>query len=269
MRTTTFIVAALTAACINGILTAPAHAADPSADEIMKRNFFVTKVATLSADASMALYNDTGGVRERQMTVLSKLQDNGVDSRLVIRFDAPADIRGTAFMQVEHAAADDDLWIYLPALKKSRRLVANNKKDSFVGSDFAYGDILPPRVDLYRHSLLRAETVDGHDCYVIESVPKDATVQQSSGYARKLTWVAKDSFLEAKVEYYDEGGRLLKTQTVTDARLVDKEHNHWLAGRREMVNHISAHKTVFALAHIDVGKAVPDSAFSTRAIERE
>ncbi len=266
MRISIVFIAAVAAVVITGHAS---YAADPTVEEIMKRNFFVTKVASLRADATMSLYNDNGGIRERKMTVLSKLQDNGVDSRLVIRFSAPADIRGTTFLQVEHSAADDDIWIYLPALKKSRRLVANNKRDSFVGSDFAYGDILPPRMELYRHSLVRSESVGGRDFYVIESVPKDVAVQRASGYARKTTWVAKDSYLESKVEYYDEAGRLLKTQTVTDPRLVDKEHNRWLAGRREMVNHQSAHKTIFTLAHIEIGKSLPDSAFTTRAIEQE
>lgn len=269
MRINNFIIATLTMVIVAIYIPSLAGAAEMSANEIMKRNFFVTKVASLSATASMSLHNATGEVRERQMVILSKLQDNGLDSNLMIRFNTPADIRGTSFLQVEHSTADDDLWIYLPALKKSRRLVSNNKKDSFVGTDFAYGDILPPRPELYRHRLLRSETLDGHDYYLIETLPMDEAVRQSSGYARKLTWVDKDSFLEAKVEYYDEQERLIKTQTIKQPQLVDKVHNLWLAGQREMVNHQSEHKTIFKLNHIEVGRVIPDNAFTTRSIERE
>ena len=113
------------------------------------------------------------------------------------------------------------MWIYLPALKKSRRLVANNKKDSFVGSDFSYGDISLPKVIKYRHTLTRTEAMDGVDCYVIESVPGDDAVKANSGYSKKITWVRPDNFVETKVEYYDLAGRLLKTQRVTKPQAVD------------------------------------------------
>ena len=131
------------------------------------------------------------------------LQPNGVDAKFAVKFSTPADIRGTAFLQVEHGDADDDLWIYLPALKKSRRLVASNKKDSFVGSDFSYGDISLPRVAKYRHTIIRNETIDEVDAYVIESVPIDDTVKSNSGYSKKITWVRSDNFVEAKVEAHE------------------------------------------------------------------
>ena len=113
------------------------RASDLSAREIMEKNFFVSKVTALKAESTMVLINDRGQTRERKNTTLVKLQPNGVDSKFLVRFSTPADIKGTGFLQIEHNEADDDQWIYLPALKKSRRLVANNKKDSFVGSDFS------------------------------------------------------------------------------------------------------------------------------------
>jgi len=245
------------------------HAADMSAAQIMARNFLAAKVSALKADATMLLESRGGASRERRMTMLTRLQDNGVDANVLIRFLSPGDIRGTAFLQLEHSSADDDIWVYLPALKKSRRLVANNKKDSFFGSDFSYGDILPPRVDLYRHVLGDSETLDGHETYVIMSTPASDSVLRDSGYSRKRTWVRKDSFLEAKVEYYDTDGRLLKTQTATDQKLIDPDQGRWIAQRREMVNHQSGHRTVLTLSRIVNGPAVGATDFSVRAIERE
>jgi outer membrane lipoprotein-sorting protein len=246
-----------------------AAADDLSARDIMEKNYFVIKVKTLKEAATMTLINDLGESRERKMDIVGKLQPNGVDTNLVIRFQYPPDIKGTGFLQIEHSEGDDNLWIYLPALNKSRRLVANNKKDSFFGSDFSYGDILPPKVDLYRHTLLRSETMDGHDCFVIESVPRDETVKNNSGYGKKITWVRKDSFLESKIEYYDIGGRLLKTQILTQHQQVDAENHRWLAAHREMSNHQTGHKTVFTFSQIDVGKPIADDFFTVRTIERE
>src|SRR5687767_3988297 len=118
------------AAILATVLAAPAlRSQEPVARDVMERNFNVTKVSVLEFDATMVLINDKGQTRERKNTTLVKLQPNGVDSKFLVRFSTPADVRGTGFLQVEHSEGDDDLWIYLPALKKSRRLVANNKRD--------------------------------------------------------------------------------------------------------------------------------------------
>jgi outer membrane lipoprotein-sorting protein len=217
----------------------------------------------------MVLINDKGQKRERKMATTQKLQANGVDSNLLVKFSFPTDIKGTGFLQIEHSDRDDDQWIYLPALKKSRRLVANNKKDSFVGSDFSYGDVSLPKVDLYRHALLRSETVDGHDCYVVESAPANDAVKSNNGYSKKITWVRKDSFLEAKVEYYDLAGRLLKTQLITNHKLVEPDKRRWFALNREMINRQTGHKTVLSFEKVESGVPVPDELFTTRYVERE
>jgi hypothetical protein len=251
--------------------TAAAAAALPelSAHDIMEKNFYVSKPKTLRSNSYMTLINDKGQKRERKSVNLVKLQPNGVDSNILVKFNYPNDIKGTGFLQIEHIDGEDDQWIYLPALKKSRRLVANNKKDSFVGSDFSYGDISLPKVDLYRHTLLRSESVDNQDCYVIESVPSTDTVKANSGYSKKMTWVRKDNFLEAKVEYYDVSGRLLKTQLVRDHKLVEPDTQRWFALYREMTNHQTGHKTVLRFDGTDSAAQVPDDFFTTRYVERE
>lgn len=251
-------------------LAAPdAYSVEPGARDIMEKNFFASKIKSLKSDATMVLINDKGQQRERKNSTLLKLQANGIDSKLLVKFSTPADIKGTGFLQVEHSDGEDDLWIYLPALKKSRRLVANNKKDSFVGTDFSYGDISLPKVDLYRHALLRSEAVDQHDSYVIESVPINDTVKSNSGYSKKITWVRKDSLLEAKVEYYDLSGRLLKTQLTSDHKLVEPNPQRWFPLYREMTNHQTGHKTVLRFDKIESGVQAPDEMFTTRSIERE
>jgi outer membrane lipoprotein-sorting protein len=250
------------------ILLAQVKPATPEAREIMEKNFVVTKVSALRIDATMVLITDKGQRRERRMTSVVKLQPNGIDSKLLVSFNAPTDIRGTGFLQIEHSEGDDDLWIYLPALKKSRRLVANNKGDSFVGSDFSYGDISLPKVDRYRHTLLRSEKADGADCYVIESVPANDREKASSGYSRKVTWVRADNFLEVKVEYYDLAARLFKSQRIGRHELVDALKGRWFAREREMTNHQTGHRTTFTVDKLEAGIALADDMFTTRYIER-
>ena len=235
---------------------------------IMERNFQASKVTGVRMDATMILINDKGQQRERRNTTVVALQENGVDSKFAVKFSTPADIKGTAFLQVEHSEGDDDLWIYLPALKKSRRLVASNKKDSFVGSDFSYGDVSLPKVAKYRHTLTRNERMDEVDCYVIESLPGDDTVKANSGYSKKITWVRSDNFVETKVEYYDLAGRLLKTQRVTKPQVVDAKAGRYFPMLREMTNHQTGHKTTLNVLKLETNVPTPDELFTTRYIER-
>lgn len=243
--------------------------AAPTAEEIMQKNFFASKPKRLKQEVTMTLVNERGQTRQRRMSVLSALQVNGTDSNILVRFLEPADVRGTGFLQIEHSAAEDDQWIYLPALRKSRRLVSNNRKDSFMGSDFAYGDVSLPKASLYAHKLLREEAVDGVACYVVESVPASEEVRRDYGYSRKTTWVAKDSFHEVRTEYHDTSGRLLKTQTLRDIVPIDTQSDRWLAKHKEMVNHQTHHKTVVTVDNYSVNPRIASDTYTLRTLERD
>lgn len=246
---------------------AVAAPANPTADEIMTKNFYVAKVKALTSDATMLLVNEKGQQRERKITTLSRLQSDGANVDLAIRFDLPADVRGTKFLQIQHAERDDDMWIYLPALKRSRRLVSNNKRDSFVGSDFSYADILPLRPSMFRHALSRVESFNGHDCYVVESLPQDDGLKRDLGYARRVSWIRDDNFVELKVDYYDLSGKLARTQNTANHKLVEADPPRWLALRREMVDYQTGHKTTITIDSVDTRTPVPARSFTVESIE--
>ena len=240
-----------------------------SGRDIMEKNFYAGKVQHLLNESTMTLTNDKGQQRVRKMRSASILQPNGIDSKLLIRFLFPGDVQGTGYLQIQHHDGEDDMWIYLPALKKVRRLVANNKKDSFVGSDFSYGDILLPVVDTYRHQLLRSEPIDGEDCYVVEMIPATEQIKKDYGYSKWIAWVRKTNFMEKKAEYYDASGRLLKTQVIPTVKEVDPKAHKWWAVRREVVNHQTGHRTELLFDVLDAGRQVSDDFFTTRYLERE
>jgi hypothetical protein len=243
--------------------------AELSGRDIMEKNFYAAKIQHLIDESTMTLTNEKGQQRVRKMRSASVLQPNGIDTTLLIRFLFPGDVQGTGYLQIQHSPGDDDMWIYLPALKKVRRLVANNKKDSFVGSDFSYGDILLPVVDTYRHRLLRSEALDGEDCYVIESIPANEQIQKDYGYSKWVTWIRKSNFMEKKAEYYDGSGRLLKTQRIPAVKEVDPKTHKWWALRREVLNHQTGHRTELVFDALDADKPVSDDFFTTRYLERE
>lgn len=244
-------------------------AAEPTATEIMQKNFVVNKVADSVSDATFTLANKSGQERVRQTFGTTKLQANGIDNMRMTRFLSPADIKGTVSLLVEHADKDDDIWIYLPALKKVRRMVASNKKDSFVGTDFSYGDVIGHKVGEWNHKLLGDEVVDGNPCYVIESLPKTDDIKSGSGYSKRKGWIRKDNFMSVKAEFWDESGQLLKTSTLTDIRKVDPEHDKWQAMRLEAVNVQTGHRTVIQYGNFKVNQKVKDDFFTTRYMEKE
>jgi outer membrane lipoprotein-sorting protein len=236
--------------------------------QMMQRNFNATKVSGFNGSVTMVLINDQGKKRVRKINMWSKLRGDSSDAEVLMRFDEPLDVKGTGFLQIENSAADDDMWVFLPALGKTRRLVASNKRDSFFGTDFSYGDVLLPAVEKYQHTWQRDEVIDGADCHVIESKPIDTKTRDDSGYSRKIVWVEAKSFLERKVEYYDVDGKLLKTQLTFDVQAVEPARQRWMPMRREMVNHQTGHKTLYQFDRFTLDRQLTDSFFSLRSLER-
>ena len=196
------------------------HAETLPALTIMQKNLAATKVKDSITNASFTLTNRAGVSRVRKTSGWTRLQDNGNDNMRLVRFVAPADIKGTATLMVEHAGADDDMWVYLPALGKVRRLSASNKKDSFVGTDFSYGDIIGYKAEEWTHKLVREESLAGVPCFVIESTPGTDSVKQNSGYSKRLSWIGKDNFVASQIEVWDLGGQPLKRISASDIRPV-------------------------------------------------
>lgn len=256
-------------ACLALLIGLPAvQASEPTADDIMQKNFYATKIKRLASDSTMLLTNEKGQTRERKAKTWLMLQDNGIDANVVVHFELPADVRGTKFLQLQHGDRDDDMWIYLPAAHKSRRLVSSNKKDSFVGTDFAYADILPLQPIRFHHSLVRSETLNGVDHYLIESIPKDDALARDLGYAKRVSWVRKDNFVESRIDYCNANGKIERTQTASDPKLVEPDTQRWLVTKREMLNRRNNHRTSITVDKFDLANLAP-RLFTVEWLERD
>jgi hypothetical protein len=257
------------ASAIIVMMAAHAHAEEIDAGEIMRRNFGVDKVSDSRAEVTMTLISESGARRERATQSLSKLLPNGIDQMRLVRFLTPADVKGTSTLLVEHADGDDDIWVYLPALHKVRRLVANNKKDSFVGTDFSYGDIIGHKVEEWTHTLAGTEQVDGVDTYIVESVPRSDAVRENSGYGKRRLWIRRDNFVAVKGLYWDPAGALLKELGTSDVREVDPAHHKWQAFTLTMRNRQTGHTTEIVWGKLEVGVGLGDDVFTERYLEKE
>ena len=245
------------------------QAAELNIMQIMEKNVSVNKVGDSTADSTFTLINKDGQERVRKTLNITKLQSNGVDNMRMTRFLAPADVKGTVSLLNEHSDKDDDIWIFLPALKKVRRLVSSNKRDSFVGTDFSYTDVIGYKVNEWNYKLLREEMMDGNICYVIESTPKNAAVLANTGYSKRVDWIRKDNFVSVKSEMADDNAQPLKTMRFADIRLVDEKHGKWQAMHLEANNVQTGHRTLIQLENLKVNQQVADDFFTTRYMEKE
>jgi uncharacterized protein len=245
----------------------PLALAVPTAGEIMQNNFLTSKVTDSTSVVTFRLRNAVGQERIRLTSGPSKLIPGTTDNRRLITFDAPADIKGTKTLLIEHTGADDDMWIYLPAMKKVRRLVASNKRDSFVGTDFSYGDVIGHKAADWVHTLLRAEKEGGRDCYVIESLPRTQDVKDTSGYSKRISWVDKQSWVSVRTDIYDTGGELLKRIVAENIQEVDPASHKWQAMRQTSSNLQTGHSTTIEFTNFRANVGVSDSVFTTRSLE--
>ncbi len=246
-----------------------AGAAELNLAEIVQKSQMVNKMVDSASDATFTLINKNGQERKQKTYGVSKLEANGTDNMRMTRFMAPADVKGTVSLLIEHSAGDDDMWIYLPAAKKVRRMVSSDKRTSFVGTDFSYGDVIGHRVSEWDYKLLREEQADGADCYVIEATPKSDKVREDSGYSRRLIWIRKDNFFAIKGDMWDEAGEPVKKFHMTELKEVDPVRHKWQAMKLESENLQTGHKTIIQFENFKVNQKVRDDFFTTRYMEKE
>ena len=229
--------------------SAPARAADPSGKEIVTRSLDAFNYAgsDMRAKVRMKLINPQGNVREREMTMLRINLGNSGDQRYYIYFHGPADVKGTSFMVWKYQDKESDRWIYVPTLKLVKRIAANDKRSSFVGSDFTYENVSGRNVEDEVHTLVRKEDLAGRPTYVVESKPRTVI-----DYSRRLSWIDAERWLPLREEYFDARNEPLRTFTADKVELTGKQ---WTIMARSMKNLQSGHRTevIYQDVEYDVG----------------
>ncbi len=206
--------------------------------------------------------------RVRKMKMWIKSDEQGND-RSLIRFTHPADVKGTGFLTIEHSDRDDDQWLYLPALKKVRRIASSSKGGSFMGSDFSYADMRAGDINNYHYKLTGSEVIDGNDCYVIEETPATEEIKKDEGYGKKITWVRKDIFCAVQVKYYDNHGNYLKIMKFRDFKELE-EAGVWIATHAVMIDEQKkGNETVISYDEIEVNTGISDDFFTQRYLTKE
>ena len=210
---------------------------------------------------TMTLVNSRGGERVREIKQFIK--DFGEVEKKIMFFVKPADVKNTSFMNWSYAddTKNDDQWIFLPALKKIKRISSDSSGDYFMGSDFTYDDLGDRKPMDDTHTILRTETLNDLECYVVESVTKDEDYM----YSKTIAWVVKDRWYELKKDFYDEDEDYLKTLTIKN---VEEISGFWIITSTEMKNEQKNHATRMELKNVKINSGIPDSKFSERMMKR-
>lgn len=194
--------------------------------------------ADSSVDLKMVLRNKAGRQTERLLRINTlEIADESVGDKSMIVFDSPADIDGTALLSHAQILDPDNQWLYLPALKRVKRISSVNKSGPFVGSEFAFEDFTALELNKFTYRYVRTEACDALVCDVVERYPR----YEYSGYTKQVAWVDQTDYQLRKVEFYDRRGDLLKTLTLSDYR--EYQDSYWRAHHLNMVNHQTGKST--------------------------
>jgi len=214
-----------------------------------------------TASMKMLLRNKQGQESTRDIRVRTLEQVDDGDKSLTI-FDQPADVKGTAFLSFTHKTGPDDQWLYLPALKRVKRISSRNKSGPFMGSEFAYEDISSQELEKYTYKYLRDEMFQGMGCFVIERDPVD----EHSGYTRQEVWIDKAEYRPQQIIYYDRKNAKLKTLVFSDYRqYLDR---YWRAHVMEMENHQTGKSTRLTWSDYQFQTGLTERDFNRNNLDR-
>ena len=207
-------------------------------------------------DMTLTLINAQNAQSIRKVT-FAGYEGNERREKTLITFVYPPDMKGSSLLTHEHGTDDDDQWLYLPEVKRVKRIASANQSGSFMGSEFAYEDMVVRQLEKYDFKYLGDETIDGKDCYVIERIPKN----KNSGYSKVIRWRMKDNLQELRSEYYDRKGEKLKERMMEGHHLVD---GFWRVRQISVTNVQTNKKSVITFDNVKLKLNLPEREFSVQ-----
>jgi outer membrane lipoprotein-sorting protein len=222
-----------------------------SARDIVDKAYNRDMPKSSMAKSKMIIVNEKGEMREREILTYTA-EIKGIRKSL-IKFLEPADVKDTSFLHIENPKGEDEQFLYIPAIKKTRRIAGSQRSSSFMGSDFSYSDFEKRDVDAGEHSLIKEENYKGHDVYVVESIPRD-----DPDYSKFVQWIRKDNFVPIRVDFYDKKGNLIKRLEVEKLENID---GYWISTKTVMQSLTKNKKTVIEIIEIKNNIEIPEKYF--------
>jgi hypothetical protein len=234
------------------------------AREITNKAIEITRIDAMEMASTLKIFDAKGNERTRQTVTASKKFGN--TTKVITRFISPADVKGTAILLYDHEDKDDDMWIYMPALRKTRRIVSSEKGKSYMGSEFSNADMSVPNLDDFTYRMLGSEQCNGVDCWKIEAVPLDEDIADNNGYSKRISWVDKSSYFTYKNTFFDFDDLLFKEITMDQYEEVDE--GKFIMCKMEAKNLENGRRSVMTIDQIQKGSTLTENSFAPSALEK-
>jgi hypothetical protein len=249
-------------------LAGRAHPEELGARTIMERVDARDDGDNSTQEMEMILIDKRGDQRVRTLRAFGR--DEGRDEYSILFFLSPADVKDTGFLTYDYRdpTRDDDQWLYLPALKRTKRLASADKSGSFMGSDFSYADMTKRPLDQYRYTLMAETMVDGHPTWQIEAVPTTDHEREETGYEKSIVFVRKDNYVVVRGVYWVKKGMRLK---YFDVKKLERIDGIWVATEMHMTTKKDTetlHKTVLFARDVRFNQPLAPDFFTVRQLEK-
>lgn len=221
-----------------------------------------------TATLEMILIDKRGDKRVRRVTQLAR--DEGQDTRSIMFFLAPADVRGTGFLTYDYYAGekDDDQWLYLPELRKTKRIASSDKSGSFMGTDFSYADMTRRVIDEWTYKILKEDEVRGEKVWLIEALPRDKAVRDRYGYDKSVVFIRQDIFMAVRAVHWVRDGGKIKYLDMTRLEQID---GIWMGTELDMKTTKGGetlHRTVMKFSDVKFNQTIDEGMFTVRRLEK-
>jgi preprotein translocase subunit SecF/outer membrane lipoprotein-sorting protein len=234
---------------------------------IVQQSQDAVKVSSFEAVSTMIITDSRGNQRIRKNTMASMSFPDGTEKR-IIKFISPPEVKGTGILIFDYPEKSDDMWIYLPALRKTRRIVSKEKNKSFMGSEFSNADMAAPGLDDFNYQLLGEEEWNGNIHYKVQAAPKTEELADEYGYVRSVSWIDKKSYLVHQTQYFDGDGSIFKTITNQEYKKLDDKNNRYMVTHMAAVNNSNGRSSELVMDEV---AAIPtkESYFTVAYLEKE
>jgi outer membrane lipoprotein-sorting protein len=234
---------------------------------LIQKSHNVVKVSSFEAVSTLTITDANGNQRIRECSMASMSMPDGTEKR-IIKFLSPSEVKGTGILIFDYPEKADDMWIYLPALRKTRRIVSKEKSKSFMGSEFSNSNMTAPGLEDFKYRLIGEETIEGNSCYQIEAIPVSETLEEEYGYSRSVSWVDKNSYLVHRTRYFDFDGELFKTIDNSEFSRLDEAKGTYMVTHMFAMNHSNGRSSEMVMEQVAV-TPVKESYFTVGYLEKQ
>jgi len=242
------------------------NSSDPK--DIMKISRDQSKLSGMEARTTLQINDGKGNQRIRETTMASRIFPDGTEKRTIL-FLTPADVKGTGILIFDYEGKDDNMWIYLPALRKTRKIVSSEKSKNFMGSEFSNSDLAVGNLNDFNYAMDGTETIDQQLCWKIKVTPASPQIAADYGISSKTVWISQKDFMPRKTIFFDNEGKPWKELTYSGIKKMDPKNNKYFISHMEIKNLKNGRFSEMDMSQMTYNPTVKEEFFTLSFIEKQ